>query len=312
MSKEILLPREGESVAIAINKPKTASLCYDRIWAPLNLLSGQGEIVPNSIRCFGESPIELDIVRMKNRIFKKDEITRVSKDELDITWAELMTYKSLTDSISNRLNLGDDTYIDIDSRVFDKLIFREIAKSFTIKHGITMIPIYGSRAERNRQYVEGDRETIFWVLSNLKIVEEDQLTWEKVLEFRADKENQKKYKRFLHWLDSEMIERSQAYVEDEIAIRLEDYEKALKKHGIKTIVGMIEEALDGKYLLGASGVAGSLTLAGHPALGMLAEGLLIGGKIGAKLVQAKLDFDDVERGPNYEISWVYEVKKLDK
>jgi len=42
---------------------------------------------------------------------------------------------------------------------------------------------------------------------------------------------------------------------------------------------------------------------------MLAAGLLVGGKIGVKLVQAKLDFDDVERGPNSEISWVYEVKE---
>ena len=95
-------------------------------------------------------------------------------------------------------------------------------------------------------------------------------------------------------------------------IRLGDYERALKKHGIKTVVGTIEETLDGKYLLGASGIAGSLTLAGHPVLGMLAAGFLIGGKIGVKLMQTKLDFDDVERGPNSEISWVYEAKKLGK
>jgi hypothetical protein len=42
---------------------------------------------------------------------------------------------------------------------------------------------------------------------------------------------------------------------------------------------------------------------------MLAAGLLIGGKVIIKLMQTKLDFDDIECGQNSEISWVYEVKK---
>lgn len=65
-------------------------------------------------------------------------------------------------------------------------------------------------------------------------------------------------------------------------------------------------------MLGASGVASSLTLAGHPTLGVLAAGLLVGSRVGVKLMQTKLDFDEVERGPNSEISWVYEAKKLGK
>lgn len=122
------------------------------------------------------------------------------------------------------------------------------------------------------------------------------------MQFRDDEDSQGKYKRFTHWLDKNMVGKSQSFIEDEISIRLENYEQALKKHGIKTILGTIQEALDGKYLLSA----GALTLAGHPALG---AGLIIG-KILVKLAQTKLDFDDVERGPNSEISWVYEAKKL--
>jgi len=75
---------------------------------------------------------------------------------------------------------------------------------------------------------------------------------------------------------------------------------------IKTVLGTAEEALDGKYLF----PAGAFTMAGHPALGFLLAGVLIGGKIVVKLLQTKLDCDDVERGPNAELSWLYEVKKL--
>ena len=189
---------------------------------------------------------------------------------------------------------------------------RSISKQFPTKSQISLVAIYGSVNERDREYLEGDRKVVVATLADLKVVDERQLTWEEVLEFRADEENRQKYKRFLHWLDKEMLGKSQAFIEDEISIRLEDYKQAIKKHGIKTVIGTVEEALDGKYLLGASGVASSFTLAGHPVLGMLAAGLLIGGKIRVKLMQTNLDFDDVERGPNSEISWVYEAKKLGK
>jgi len=281
----ILLPRKGESAAITI-KVKTAALCYDRIWSTSN------DAVPEAIRCWGGSPAELDgrgLAADWNIKTKRAPIVAMCGPEEK----KLMLMKATTDR-----GLG--------------LILREIARSFSLKHGVIVIPVYDLVTDRASAYNEGKHEMIISILSNLEIVDEEQLTWEQVLEFRADKENQQKYKRFLHWLDKEMIERSQAFVEDEIAIRLEDYEKSIKKHGIKTVIGTIEEALDGKYSLGASGIAGSFTLAGHPTLGMLAAGLLLGGKVGVKLTKVKLDYDDVERGANSEISWVYEAKKLGK
>jgi hypothetical protein len=175
-----------------------------------------------------------------------------------------------------------------------------------------VIPVYDSVVDRDKGYQEGEHQVIVATLSNVGIVEEEQLTWEQVLEFRRDEETHAKYKRFLHWLDKEMVGKSQSFIQDQIALRLEDYERALKKHGIKTVVGTIQEALDGKYLLGATGAGAPFTLAGHPVLGALVAGGLIVGKVGVRLIETKLDFDDVERGPNSEISWVYEVKQLRK
>jgi hypothetical protein len=113
-------------------------------------------------------------------------------------------------------------------------------------------------------------------------------------------------------LGKEMVGESQAFIEDEIAIKLEDYKKSLKKHGIKTILGTIQETLDGKYLAGVSALTGGFTLSGHPTLGILAGTGLVFGKVCIKIAEKLLDYDDVERGPNSEISWVYEVKELVK
>ncbi|MHC4462595.1 MAG: hypothetical protein ACYS6W_13250 [Planctomycetota bacterium] len=187
---------------------------------------------------------------------------------------------------------------------------RSMSKHFMPGLNVSFVTVYDSEAKRNFEYHEGDREAVVVTLSSLSIVDEELLSWEQVLEFRKDKENSRKYRRFLHWLDKEMIGRSQSFIEHEISLRLDDYENALKKHGIKTIVGTIEEVLDGRYLLGVSGVASSFTIAGHPVLGALAGSGLLVGKVGVKLMQTMLDFYDVERGANSEISWVYEAKKF--
>ena len=284
-SEGILLPRRGESAAITL-KVKTAALCYDRIWSTSN------DVVPETIRCWGGSPAELDgrgLAADWNIKTKRAPIVAMCGPEEK----KLQLMKASTDR-----GLG--------------LILREIARSFSAEHGVAVIPVYDLVTDRTSAYHDGKHEIVISVLSDLEIVDEKNLMWEQVLLFRTDKENQRKYKRFLHWLDKEMVGKSQAFVEDEISIRLEDYEQALKKHGIKTGVGIIEELLDGKYLREAFGIATTFTLAGHPVLGVLAGSLLVGGRVTVKLVKTKLDLNDVERGANAEISWVYEAKKLSK
>lgn len=278
-NRDVLLPAKGETVAISF-KPKTAALCYDRIWSPSDTE------VPKVIRCWGGSTAELN-----GRGLAADWNIKTNREPIvAMCGPEEKRLQLLRASTDHGLGL----------------VLREVARSFSTEHGIPMVPIYNLSADRNSEYREGERQVIVATLSNLQIVDETNLTWVQVLEFRKDEEIRNKYKRFLHWLDKEMVGKNQAFFEDEIAIKLENYEDALKKHGIKTALGTIEEALDGKYLIGGS----VIILAGHPVLGVLVTGVLIGAKVAVKLSQVKLDFENVERGPNSEISWVYEAKKL--
>ena len=187
--------------------------------------------------------------------------------------------------------------------------FRKISISLSSKHGIHLIPIYDFIKQRNKMYKEGDREVVIVSLTDLDIVDEKQLTWDQVIEFRSDKENQKKYKRLFHWLNKEMTGRTPRFIEEEIAIKLNDYESALRKHGIRTIAGIVEETIDGKLITGVTAATGTINLAGHPALGFLVGAGIVIGKVVIKLIQNKLDYDDLEYGPNSEVSWVYEAKK---
>jgi len=188
--------------------------------------------------------------------------------------------------------------------------YKDIAFSFYSQYGIPVIPIFSSARIRDERYEEGKTQLIVSSLSNLKIVDEDKLKWSQVCEFRKDTEARKKYKRFLHWLNKEMIGKSHAFIEDDIALKLEEYEQSLKKHGIKTVLGIIEEVLDGKFLTGTAVVTTGVSIVSNPMLGVLTGLSLTIGKVSVKLAKVLLDVDDVRRGVNSEISWVYEAKKL--
>jgi hypothetical protein len=300
MPQKVLLPSEGETIAIAA-KDKTAALCYDRILVPyLHPLAKGG--IPDSIRCCGESLFEKEFIKLCECGKRLEEIKGrpVTNEELMSAAKGLLGYITF-------LSRG----IASNSSVLDLFLgaTRECAKSFSETYGIPVAVICTSEKERDNLYKEGDRKVVVSILSDLEIVDEGKLTWQQVIEFRKDKKSLQKYRRLLHWLDKEMVGKSQAFIEDDIVQKLEDYESALEKHGLKTVLGTIEEVLDGKYLLGASGIVGSFSIAGYPGLGVLAGAGLMVGKMAVKLGQIWLDFNDAERGANSEISWVYEVKE---
>jgi len=253
MEERLLLPSEVETAAIAL-KPKTAALCYDRVWG------ASDGIVPRSIRCWGGTQAEVS-----GKGLAADYNIKTGR-------APIVAMVGPEEKKLEMLRAGTDYGL--------AATFRDIAKSFSKRHRIYMFPIFDFIEQRNRMYQPGDREIIVTTLSNLDIVDEKQLTWEQVIEFRKDNENKQKYRRLLHWLDKDMVGKSRAFIQDDIAMKLEDYEWAIKKHGIKTVIGTIEETLDAKHLAGASGIVGSFTYAGHPVLGMLVGAGLILERLG--------------------------------
>jgi hypothetical protein len=348
MPEEVLLPMAGESAGIAAHN-KTAALCYDRIWGcsddvvprAIRCFGGSRAEVA-LVKMFSDPERELGKLKrlLEGGMGAEDGLIRFQKAIEPTSLAAFLSlmfkwisheggplhsggmgqlrngviFKAVLQGMLG-IRVEDPRFIEFFKQHMGEVIDtvnRKVAKAFWMKHKRTLSPIYASRELRDCQYREGDRSIVAVALSNLEVVSEDDLTWEQVLEFRKDRDAKEKYRRFLHWLDRDMIGRSQAYIEDEIALRLGDYKAALKKHGIRTLVGTIEEVLDGKYLIGVASITGSMTLAGHPTLGGLAGAGLVVGKVGVKLVENLLDFDDAERGANSEISWVYQLKELTK
>lgn len=264
MSPKILLPAPGENTAIA-TKVKTAALCYDRVWSTTD------GVVPESIRCWGGTPTEQGPLGLAADFNIKTGhaplMAVVGPDEKRIAMIKASTNSGLGFTL------------------------RKVANSFSASHGVAMTPIYDWITHRDNAYQEGDHRTVIATLSNLQIVDESQLNWEQVTEFRNDRENQEKYRLFLHWLSVTLAGRSQALVDEEILQKLTDYEAALKKHGLRTVLGVLS-------VMSAAG------LVVHEPSTFAFGGFTV------LLAQALLNVRDNELNGASEVSWVYEVKKL--
>lgn len=309
---DVNLPKQGETAAFAIDNPKTAALCYDRVWDLF------GKIVPTDIRFYGDSGPEEYLYGRRDSgwgsIFHKKihDISEWndSKFSFEFFREESPVYSNMRNVLEGGLQdrtKRRNTSNHRNSRLTNLRLLRDEFRNF---YKVQVVPIYPSSAAFNFDYPNSTESNIGLVaaLTNLHIVEEDSLSWDQVREFRIDKENRKLYRKLLHWLEKDLLGRPQSFIEDELSIKLENYESALKKHGIKTILGAISETLDGKYMLGAAGVAAAGSILENPTLGLLAAGIITLGKVAAKIAEVFIDRDDAEKGPDSEIAWVYEIK----
>lgn len=274
------LPQKGESAALSFGNEKLVALCYDRVWDPI------GIDIPDPIRYSGTSATEYDLFWLSIQLLQMEG----SNSECNFL-AEMTGLSSAQDN---------------------EPVLKDVVDDFITTHNFPIVPIYDSKSKLDHEYIQGNCAVIVKALHNLKIADNNSLSWPQVMQFRDDTDAHRKYRRLLHWLEKEMVGRPQDFIEDEIAQKLEDYEWALKKHGIKTVLGAISDTLDGKYLAGAATIIGSLSLAGHPDLGIFTGAGLVIGKVAVKLAIDMLELKDIERGPNSEIAAVYEIKKFCK
>jgi hypothetical protein len=307
---KISLPKLGESAAIS-DMPKLAALCYDRVYGDTENKDDKG-YVPYPIRFSGATETELQIHAitdygevlfswMKSEIFHENLKDAVNKLKKNVPKkAAVYALRMIMDCCNNRF----------DEDGLNMLFNQRIAKDFARSYKIPVVPIFQHSGISDFLNFGGERETVCMTLRNMKIPDEKHLEWDQILEFRKDEGAKNKYRKLLYWLDKEMIGKPQSFVEESIAVNLDEYEKAIKKHGLKTIVATVEQALDGRIITGASSVTGALMLSGYPILGILAGAGLIIGKTAVQIAKAKMSFDDVEVGMHSEISWIYKIKQL--
>lgn len=90
---------------------------------------------------------------------------------------------------------------------------RGLAEVVMSKCRSPVVTLFGTSAERDELYRPGNYRAVVASLTNLAVVDEGQLTWDQVFEFRADSESKSAFRRLRHWLDAEMVAKPATFVE---------------------------------------------------------------------------------------------------
>ena len=179
-----------------------------------------------------------------------------------------------------------------------------------IENGIQATPLYPSEIAFSADFPEGENMTYQAAINNLPLVTNESLTWDEVLEFRKDQEAIRKYRAFRLWLSDGVKAKTLNQAQDLIAKRLEEYEWAIKKHGLKSTTGAVSQILNLKSISALS--TGTLVsgILGGPIWSAITAGLLVGAKICVWIAERKIEREELSRESFADVALLYEVKQL--
>lgn len=286
------LPERGESCAVAPQNPKTSALFFDRIWAPP---VDYQDRPPDVVSFFGGSECELWMVLGAHiRDFSEFGSAEQRQESLlqAISGSQLSKYTK---------QIHDPSVVP---RVFAEMMFKEA--------GIPVTPVFDTAARVENEFKPGHAESFLAVVDGIEIVDEQKLKWAQVIELRSDSEAKLKLRKMRNWLDSNFVGKPISFVSDSVAIKLDDYEWTLKKHGIETAQGALSDLLDSKLWIAASPAIGLMVANGADWAAALTGIAVVAGKVSASVTKKWLDFEDRKRGQGSEVAFVHELKKLTK
>tara|TARA_R110002073_G_C9335683_1_gene569580 strand:+ start:120 stop:902 length:783 start_codon:yes stop_codon:yes gene_type:complete len=175
--------------------------------------------------------------------------------------------------------------------------------------GYRFIPISGSHEIIDNIFPFGSHAAYQASLDSIPMILDEENEWSQIIDFRKDKDSLRMYRSFHKWINSCMQATSADEAIDIIGTKLDQYEWAIRKHGLKTVIGSVSVILDAdslaKIIVGAS----TTGLFGGPLWAAITSGLLVGGQVAMQVANKQVDLQDIKRGENSEIAYLYKIKE---
>ncbi|MGI8978652.1 MAG: hypothetical protein ACR2FY_05470 [Pirellulaceae bacterium] len=146
-------------------------------------------------------------------------------------------------------------------------------------------------------------------IADIQIPDPKQLSWDAIIEFRKDVLARKRLRRLRVFAVKEYTGKSLAFIEDDLSIRLDDYEQTLKSWSIKTVVGVLSTCVNLETTLSA-GVANLVAImSGMPASQAFAASLAIPcSRFALELAKVRIDRQEAIR--QFPLAYIADVKRL--
>jgi hypothetical protein len=175
--------------------------------------------------------------------------------------------------------------------------------------GLSAVPIFWS-PDSYKIFGDGEEQAIEIRLMNAKIIDARNAKWDQIMELREDKQAAKQIRDFRLFLYENYSDKPSAYISDSIEQKIENYEKACKKHGFILIDTAVSSLLASKSAFGYLCLSTVSYLLGEPitaaAIGSVGASLSVGQmivKIRSKWLTYKSDIH------NPELAFVINARK---
>jgi hypothetical protein len=176
--------------------------------------------------------------------------------------------------------------------------------------GYSVTPVYKRQERYMLDYPSGNTLVYQAALENLPEIIEDQVSWEQILEFRSDEEAIRKYRELRLWLEYSLSVQSIEHARNLIARKIEDYEWAIRKHGLKTTTGALSSIFSWEGLISMGAGAGIGAALGGPVWSALTGTLFTVGRASVWVAERMIEMQDIKHGPDAAVALICDAKRL--
>ncbi len=235
--------------------------------------------------------------------------------ELELPIEEYKDY--LISSANDELDIVKDITLILNlskaKKYMENVILNRLALSFTRNakdNNSNYVPLLGRRPLTPKYIPDGDDATVSWILSNIKLANTRNATWDQIMEVRNDAQSMLKLRRLRLLLSDNYVGKSKAYVKDSIECKIADYETACKKHGLEMMHTTLEALLDPKSLLGIGAITATSAITGEGSFVGVTAGVVAAfhaGRTSVSIVKKHHDLKDWKS--NHGLAYLIDLKE---
>jgi hypothetical protein len=164
-----------------------------------------------------------------------------------------------------------------------------------------LVPMYTTGSDLLSRFSDGQFLVVQVALRGIPEVIEDETPWEQIAGFRRDRPATAAYRSLRRLMRSGKEIGSVAEAEDLISTKLQDYDRALKKPGLKTTVGCIQLLIAATVGVGA--------YVSREVFAVLAAGLTFS-TITVQFLERRIDLAQERTKTHSEIEIVHQARRL--
>jgi hypothetical protein len=181
-----------------------------------------------------------------------------------------------------------------------RAIFQEYAHSLGFEEICVSVP-----ATISTQTASADPSL---TLSQLKLVDTATADWRQIIELRKDKESHRRLIRLRLFMHSNYSGRTFAFIEDDLARRIHEYQSATRKHGFKTALSSLTVLLNAKDLQASLGAGLVVGLFGGPVAALSAGMAVEVGQIAVHIAERLHEMREWRSG--HELAYIIETRAV--